>query len=352
MKASGFRCVRVCLVIPLSGLVKDTMVIRSLRSLFSFAAVAVLLLSGSSAVQAQASDAGSLSSAVAVPSRITAKVDNASRVTLGHTMHPLANAANDRGALADATPLNRIHVVLKRSDAQEASLKGLIGDLHNPSSASYHKWLTPDQFGKQFGPSDGDIAAVQTWLQSQGFAVGTLNAGHQTLEISGNAGVFKKAFGAEIHKYLVNGQTHFANASDPQIPAALAPVFGGFTSLNNFRLRSYAKALGEASYEPATKKVTPSWTTGDSSGVSFALSPADFAVQYDLPATSTGTTGAGQTIAIINDSNINVYLVNQYRSLFGLPVNAPTVIVEGQDPGVDGINNPAGPNGGFGRSVP
>ena len=142
----------------------------------------------------------------------------------------------------------------------------------------------------------------------------------------------------------MNGQTHFANAADPQIPAALAPVFGGFTSLNNFRLKSYAKSLGEAKFEPTTKKVTPTWTEG-LNGVSFVLAPSDFAVQYDLPAASTGTTGAGQTIAIINESNINVYLVNQFRSLFGLPVNPPTVIIEGQDPGVDGINNYDGPNG-------
>ena len=49
-------------------------------------------------------------------------------------------------------------------------------------------------------------------------------------------------------------------------------------------------------------------------------------------------------MAIINDSNVNVDLVNQFRTLFGLPANPPQVIIDGNDPGVDGVNNPDGPN--------
>ena len=75
------------------------------------------------------------------------------------------------------------------------------------------------------------------------------------------------------------------------------------------------------------------------------LSPADFAIQYDLnPLYTAGINGSGQTIAIINDSNINIDLVNQFRTLFGLPANPPQVIIDGNDPGVDGINDPDGPN--------
>ena len=35
---------------------------------------------------------------------------------------------------------------------------------------------------------------------------------------------------------------------------------------------------------------------------------------------------------------------NQFRTLFSLPANPPQVIIDGNDPGVDGINNPDGPN--------
>ena len=147
--------------------------------------------------------------------------------------------------------------MLKRSDAQESALRQLISDLHTPGSASYHKWLTPDAFGKQFGPSDQDLATIQSWLASHGFSVTKVNAGRQSLEFSGNVSQFRAAFHTQIHKYMVNGETHYANSTDPQIPAALAPVVTGFASLNNFRPRSPMKLLGHALWNPQTHQATP-----------------------------------------------------------------------------------------------
>ena len=299
--------------------------------------LAVAILSVSSAIAQQASTAV----------RITSPIDEHQLVTLKGTVHALANARNDRGAAPDETQLDRVHLVLKRSPAQEAALQKLIADMHTPGTASYHKWLTPESFGKQFGPADQDIATVETWLTQHGFAVSKVLPGKQVIEFSGNAGQFRNAFHAQIRKYEVEGQTHLANAADPQVPAALASVVGGFASLNNFHLKSYVKTLGKAHYDPKTDHAVPEWTTGDSTnGYNFVLAPQDYAVQYDLnPLYSAGTNGSGQTIAIINESNLNLSLVNSFRSLFNLPVNPPQVIIDGNDPGVDGVNNPDGPNG-------
>jgi hypothetical protein len=277
--------------------------------------------------------------------RIVNPVDDAQLVTLHGTVSPLASRRNDLGAAPDGLQLERMHLVLKRSDTQEAALKQLIDEMHTPGSPNYHKWLTPDQFGAQFGPSDQDIAAVTTWLTTHGFSVRGINPGHQTIEISGSAAQLRNAFHTQIHQYAVNGQTRYSNANDPQIPAALAPVVGGFVSLNNFPVRSYAHSLGKAQYDPSTNQATPEWTMGSSGALSLVLAPKDYAVQYDLsPLYTANVNGAGQSIAIINESNINVGLVNQFRTLFGLPNNPPQVIIDGNDPGIDGINNPGGPN--------
>jgi len=318
---------------------------RALRSVFVSVALSLLL-----PLFAVSSPAQIANSAEPVPSRLTQPIDEKQLVTLQGSVHRLANAANDRGAAEDGMQLDRIQVVLKRSTTQESALKQTIMEMHTPGTAMYHKWLTPAQFGQQFGPSDADIETLTNWLGTQGFRVTKVNAGKLTLEMSGTAGQFRNTFHAQIHKYQVNGQMHYANATNPQIPAAMAPVFGGFASLNNFQLKSNVKVLGSAQFDAKTHKVTPAWTEG-SNGVNFVLAPADFAVQYDLnPLYSAGTTGTGQTIAIINDSNISLALVNQYRSLFGLPANPPTVIIDGNDPGIDGINNPGGPNGDSGEA--
>ena len=312
------------------------------RLAFSGALLCALAVSVAISCAAQA---GVQSNSLAAP-RIVSKIDESRLVTLTGTKHPLANARNDRGAAPDNMQLDRMHLVLTRSASQESSLRQTINDLHTPGTASYHKWLTPDEFGKQFGPSDQDIATVEAWLNGHGFNVTKVNPGKQTIEFSGNAGQFRNAFHAQIHQYAVNGETHYANANDPQIPAALAPVVGGFVSLNNFRPKPYVKSLGKAEYNRKTDQAKPLWTTGSSTaGFSFVLSPADYAVQYNLqPLYDAKINGAGQTIAIVNESNINVDLVNQFRSLFSLTANPPQVIIDGNDPGIDGVNNPDGPN--------
>jgi subtilase family serine protease len=289
-----------------------------------------------------------------VQSRITQTIDNNFRVTLHGMVSPLANAANDRGAAPASMQVDRIHMVLKRSAAQEAALRSLIQEQNSPGSPEYHKWLTPAQFGQQFGPSSQDIAKIQSWLESEGFSGVKVNPGALTVEFNGTVSQVAHAFGAQYHRYDVNGRTYDAVANNPQIPAALAPVVQGFVALNNFPVHKYTRVLGKATYNPQTRKATAEWTYPTGGGVNFPLSPQDFGVQYNLPNSTLNSTyssgspqytGAGQTIAIINEANINVSLVNSFRSLFGLPANPPNVIVVGNDPGIDGINNPTGPNG-------
>ena len=305
--------------------------------------VTAFFLASLSLARAQTSAPASETKPVA--NRLTQPISEKSLVSLHGTVHPLARAANDSGTAPDGMRLDRLQIVLKRSDAQEAALKQLIDDLHKPGTASYHRWLTPDQFGQQFGPSDSDLATLETWLQSHGFGDIKVNPGRQTLEVAGSVAQFREAFHSQIHKYTVKGETHYANATDPQIPAALAPVFGGFASLNNFRLTSHSKLMGKAAYDVNSGRAKPEWTMDASYGESFVLTPGDFAVQYDLnPLYSGGTDGTGQTIAVVNDSNVDLSIVSSFRSLFGLSVNPPQVIVDGNDPGIDGMNNPDGPN--------
>ncbi len=113
--------------------------------------------------------AASLAQHAAPAVRIVSPVDDSQRVTLTHTVNPLANAANDRGAAPDGMELNRLQLYFKRTPAQETALRDLIQQTDTPGSPSYHQWLTPDQFGAQFGPSDQDISTIESWLGNHGF---------------------------------------------------------------------------------------------------------------------------------------------------------------------------------------
>jgi subtilase family serine protease len=266
-----------------------------------------------------------------VRSRIVSAVDDAQTVRLQGNVHPLARPGNDQGALADSQPMTRLLLLLQRSTEQEMALRQLMDAQQTKGSGNYHAWLTPEQFGKQYGPSDADVQAVTDWLAKQGFQVSKVAAGRTVVEFSGNMGQVRNAFHTEIHRYVMNGEEHFANASDPAIPVALAPVVAGVVSLHNFPKHAQLRRVGTFQRDLATGQVMPLFTYTDLNGTFYGVGPADFRTIYHIPPTATG---AGQSIAIVGQSNINIQDVRDFRNIFGLPANDPQIIVNGPDPGL------------------
>jgi subtilase family serine protease len=281
-------------------------------------------------------------------SRITQALDDSRLVRLHGNTHPMARPQFDQGAASPDLPMERMMLALKRSPEQEAALERLMAEQLDKSSPNYHRWLTPEQFGQQFGPSDSDIQTISSWLSSHGFQINSVAKGRNVIEFSGNASQVREALHTEIHHYVVRGEDHWANASDPQIPAALAPVVAGVNTLHNFQRKSMARSLGQYSRSKATGEVRPlhpefNFDIGSPCGLNntcFAVGPADFAAIYHVQqlwsALPTAIDGTGQKIAIVNDSNINIADAQNFRSLFGLPVNNPHIVLAGNDPGKNG----------------
>jgi subtilase family serine protease len=242
-----------------------------------------------------------LAQANAVHSLVTQPVDLHDLVTLHGNIHPLARPEFDQGVALDDLPMERMLLVLKRSDSQEAVLRQLLDDQQVKSSPQFHQWLTPEQFGRQFGPTDSDLQAVTGWLTSQGFQVAKVAAGRTVIEFSGSAGLVRQILGAEIHRFRVNGNDYWANTSDPQIPAALAPVVAGFASLNNFPRDSGKNPINAFSLSKATGEVHALFTVSGSNNTPYyAVGPTDFATIYNiLPLWNAGIDGTGQTIAVV-----------------------------------------------------
>jgi len=273
-----------------------------------------------------------------VPSRITAEVDDTRTVQLKGNVHPLARPEFDRGAVADSQPMTRMLLTLQRSAEQETTLQQLMDAQQTKGSASYHAWLTPAQFGTQFGPSDADVQAVTDWLTRQGFQVAKVTAGRGAIEFNGTVAQVRNAFHTEIHKFSVNGEEHIANVSEPAIPAALAAVLKGVAAMNNFPRRAHLHNKGVYRWQRDTGQIKPLFTFG-TNPVNFAMAPADFAKVYSIPNYNVAgvNDGTGQTIAVIGQSNIDANDVIAFRTLFGLPQNftqANNVIVNGPDPGL------------------
>src|SRR5690348_6939762 len=235
--------------------------------------------------------------------RIVQSIRNDKLATLHGNVHPMARAQNDRGALPLTQPVTRMHLLLQRSSAQEAALQQLLADQQDPKSPRYHAWLSPQQFGEQFGPAESDLQAIKDWLRSQGFANLRLNNGKTLIEFDGTAGQIRDAFHTDVHRLSVNGADHFANMQEPQIPEALAPVVGGIKGLANFHPKPLLKRLGKFQRNAKTGEVSPLFTFTDVNGTFFGVGPADFKTIYNVPSALDGT---GVSIAIVAQSNINL----------------------------------------------
>ncbi len=267
---------------------------------------------------------------------ITQVVSDAQRITLGGNTSPRANAANDRGPVANSMPMQHVWLQLKRPPEQQAALDAYAKEVSDPNSPYFHKWISAAQFGSQFGLNAADVRAVTEWLESQGLKVDGVAGNGTLISFSGSAGQVSQAFHTSIHQLQENGETHFSNTTDPQIPAALAQAVAGIVKLNNFMPHPLHSIVAGAK---------PNFSDGTGN---FIVVPQDLATIYNFnPLFRAGYTGKGQTIVAIEDSD--VYSASdwaQFRKLFGLTrpygygsfgeIHPSSAALACDDPGVNG----------------
>ena len=276
--------------------------------------------------------APSLAQTAPPQARVLQSVRDDKLATLRGNVHPLARSANDRGTLPATQPVTRLALLLGRSAAQTTALEKLLAEQQDPKSPNYHAWLTPQQFGEQFGPAESDVQTLRNWLLAQGFSNLQVTNGRTLVTFDGTAGQVRNAFHADIHRLSVRGVEHFANMQDPQIPEALTPVVSGAVGLHNFHPQPQLRRFGKFQRNMKTGEITPLFTyTNVNGGTFYGVGPGDFKVIYNVPPSFDGT---GVSIAVVGQSNINIQDVRDFRSIFGLPANDPQIILNGADPGL------------------
>ena len=213
--------------------------------------------------------------------------------------------------------INRAAIVFKLSPSQQAALDTLLAEQRDSNSANYHNWLTPEQYAERFGMSDSDLARVANWLKSQGLTVDGYSRARTRVFFSGTAAQVESVFRTEFHRYLVNGESRFANATELSLPAALSDVVLGVRGFDDFRPQPRAHAV-QAHF------------TSHQTGNHF-VAPGDFATIYNLkPLYDAGLDGTGQTIAVVGQTQIHPADIDAFRSAAGLSAkNLQLVAVNG-----------------------
>jgi subtilase family serine protease len=148
----------------------------------------------------------------------------------GTTTNRLLANAQDAGQVAASTVLTAT-VWLKGHD--EAQLDSYVADRYDPSSSTYHQWMSPDEVAG-FGPQAADAATLQASLKAQGLTIQRVSEGGTSITVSGTADKIQAAFRTEVHKLQSNGRSFFAATTAPQYAGAhpeLVAAVSGLTGV-------------------------------------------------------------------------------------------------------------------------
>ena len=249
------------------------------------------------------------------------------RANLPGHVHPAAIAANDTGRVDASLTLQHVSVFLQPSTAQQADLTAFLTQQQDPASANYHRWLTPEEYADRFGASKADTAKVVAWLAGQSMQAIEVSRGRTSISFTAPVRIVESAFATEIHNFNVNGETHYANATDPSVPVSLNAIIMAVHGLNDFRMKARARLKGAVA--------KPNYTSGASGNI--YVGPGDLAKIYDTkPLLDSGIGGAGLKVAVVGQTDIVLSDIEAYRSFFSLPPSDPQVVLvpNVKDPGI------------------
>lgn len=255
--------------------------------------------------------------------RLSSSFNASSSVELPNTFNHRTASATDIGHLDSSTKLGHMTLVLKPTASQDTALTQLLADQQNPSSAQYHKWLSPTEFGQRFGVSDADLSVLKQWLQSAGFQVESVPESRNAIVFSGSSSQVESAFHVKMERYSRNGQQYFQNASNISVPSAFADIVSGVGSLTNFRAKHMSQKVAVAN----SSTVRPMDTESTTSGTVHYLSPWDFQQIYGMRSLiSNGYNGAGISIAVLGQSYVSTTQLGYFQTLTGQTVKAPNMV--------------------------
>ena len=244
--------------------------------------------------------------------------------------------STDRGSLQNLASKNEISVtvILRLRDPDGA--ENLLSALTTAGDPQFHKFLTPQQFKAQFGPTEADAAKVAANLKRYGLTVA--RASSLTLHATGTPANIDHAFGVTLHEFVVPAQgrtsaySFRAPLTRPKVPDA---VTGLVTAVVGFdtrpRFRPHAKQA------PAILRDAQQCGQNGSANIinSFgSLTVADFAQYYNVkPLYDAGITGTGRTLGIVSLANFTPSDAFAYWQRVGLTVDPGRITIVNIDGG-------------------
>jgi subtilase family serine protease len=128
-----------------------------------------------------------------------------------------------------------IDVIIWLKIRNQAALDKLAGDLYDPESSKYHRWINPAEFTSMFAPASEDRATVERFFSSNGLSVVEVGPKNMYVRARGTIARVNKAFHVQLHDFQFRGQTLYANTSDPVITGDAGPLTQAIYGLHDLK---------------------------------------------------------------------------------------------------------------------
>jgi kumamolisin len=242
----------------------------------------------------------------------------------GSERQPLPGAKS----VGKADPAERLEVSVLLRRRSGTALTEHVKKLTSREKSDRH--LSREEFERQFGADNADMAAVKKFAGAQGLAVVQEHAGRRTVVLSGTVAQFNAAFGVDLQRFEHSGGSYRGRVGAVHLPDELHDAVEAVIGLDD---RPVAKPHFRARPSPGNVH----WHANAGGATSFT--PLQIASHYDFPS----GTGQGECVAIIElGGGERTADLGTYFSALGIRA-APKVTVVSVD---HGKNHPTGdPNG-------
>ena len=259
--------------------------------------------------------------------RIIAQARQDSRVPIQGQTAPLISRAQLLGAANAQQSLN-LSIGLQPRNQQE--LEGLLRDMYDPHSSMYHRFLTPQEFADEFGPTPDQQQQVANYLRGQGFDVTSISPNGLLIDANATVVQAESTFQIAINNYQLGTHIFYANASAPTVPASLSSLIASIGGLDNsVKLHPLVQRLNPQRGKPGSGLRTAHAKPNAQSG----YGPADLVGAYDAgPLHQAGVLGNNQTVAVFELDGYQSSDVTQYLQTYNLgSPSISNVLVDGFD---------------------
>jgi subtilase family serine protease len=213
-----------------------------------------------------------------------------------------------------ATPAKQVlhfdvYLPLRNADKLDA----LVAAQQDTKSPLYHKWLTPAQFGAQFGPSKATLAAVEKELKEKGLST---QVHTRSVHVIGTAAAIGKAMHAELSSVRGDdGAMHSAAMSGLQLSPAMKASGARVVAFNMHKIFFHVMSHRVAGPVRANRygTVGPYWYNDLKQAYGYPAYNATIKVNgKSLPYNGTGVTMAALMSSDMSDGDVDAMFLHEH----------------------------------------